>query len=102
MKDFAGKIAFVTGGASGIGLGQATRLVERGCKVVIADYSQDHLDSAMAWFREKDAPVHAIRLDVTDREGFAAAADETERAFGETPDLLFLTAGVNVFGPAEA
>ena len=102
MKDFAGKIAFITGGASGIGLGQAKRLVERGCKVVIADYSQDHLDSAMAWFREKDAPVHAIRLDVTDREGFAAAADETERVFGETPDLLFLTAGVNVFGPAEA
>ena len=55
-----------------------------------------------AYFKEKGAPVHAIKLDVTDREGFAAAADEVERVFGSTPDLLVLTAGVNVFGPAEA
>ena len=102
MKEFAGKLAFITGGASGIGLGQAKRLTERGCRVVIADYSQEHLDAAMEYFRGKDVQVHPIRLDVTDRDGFAAAADETERVFGETPDLLFLTAGVNVFGPAEA
>jgi len=101
MKDFAGKVAFITGGASGIGLAQAKRLTERGVKVVIADFSQAHLDEAMAYFKDKDAQVHAIRLDVTDRQGFAAAADETERVFG-TPDLLLLTAGVNVFGPVEA
>lgn len=101
MKDFAGKVAFITGGASGVGLGQAKRLVERGVKVVIADFSQEHLDEAMAYFNSIKAPVHAIKLDVTDRAGFAAAADETEKVFG-VPDLLFLTAGVNVFGPAEA
>ncbi|MDR9824080.1 SDR family NAD(P)-dependent oxidoreductase, partial [Vibrio sp. FNV 38] len=95
MKEFAGKLAFITGGASGIGLGQAKRLTERGCRVVVADYSQEHLDAAMEYFRGKDVQVHPIRLDVTDRDGFAAAADETERVFGETPDLLFLTAGVN-------
>ena len=71
-------------------------------KVVIADVRQDHLDEAMAYFKGKDAQVHAIKLDVTDREGFAAAADETERVFGGTADLLVLTAGVNVFGPVEA
>ena len=71
-------------------------------KVVIADLRQDHLDEAMGYFREKGAPVHAIRLDVTDREGYAGAADEVERVFGGAPDLLVLTAGVNVFGPAEA
>ena len=67
MKDFAGKIAFITGSASGAGFGQAQIFSEAGMKVVIADVRQDHLDEAMAYFKEKNAPVHAIKLDVTDR-----------------------------------
>jgi NAD(P)-dependent dehydrogenase (short-subunit alcohol dehydrogenase family) len=102
MKDFAGKIAFITGGASGAGFGQAQIFSEAGMKVVIADVRQDHLDEAVAYFKEKGAPAHAIKLDVTDRAAYAAAADETEKVFGGPPDLLVLTAGVNVFGPAEA
>jgi len=102
MKDFAGKIAFITGGASGAGFGQAQIFSEAGMKVVIADIRQDHLDEALAYFKEKGAPVHAIKLDVTDRAAFAAAADEVEKVYGGPPDLLVLTAGVNVFGPAEA
>jgi NAD(P)-dependent dehydrogenase (short-subunit alcohol dehydrogenase family) len=102
MKDFAGKIAFITGGASGAGFGQAQIFSEAGMKVVIADVRQDHLDEAMAYFKQKGAPAHAIKLDVTDRAGYAAAADEVEKVFGSAPDLLVLTAGVNVFGPAEA
>jgi NAD(P)-dependent dehydrogenase (short-subunit alcohol dehydrogenase family) len=102
MKDFAGKIAFITGGASGAGFGQAQIFSEAGMKVVIADVRQDHLDEAMAYFKGKGAPAHAIKLDVTNREAYAAAADEVEKVFGSSPDLLVLTAGVNVFGPAEA
>lgn len=102
MKDFTGKIAFITGGASGAGFGQAQIFSEAGMKVVIADVRQDHLDEAMAYFKEKKAPAHAIKLDVTDRKAYAAAADEVEKVFGASPDLLVLTAGVNVFGPAEA
>jgi NAD(P)-dependent dehydrogenase (short-subunit alcohol dehydrogenase family) len=101
MKDFAGKIAFITGGASGAGFGQAQIFSEAGMKVVIADVRQDHLDEAVAYFKEKGAPIHAIKLDITDRAAYAAAADEVEKVFG-VPDLLVLTAGVNVFGPAEA
>lgn len=101
MKDFAGKVAFITGGASGAGLGYAQIFSEAGMKVVIADARQDHLDEAMAYFKDKNAEVHPIKLDVTDREAFAAAADETEKLYG-VPDLLILNAGVNVFGPAEA
>ncbi len=96
------KIAFITGGASGAGFGQAQIFSEAGMKVVIADVRQDHLDEAMAYFKEKGAPAHAIKLDVTDRAAYAAAADEVEKVFGSSPDLLILTAGVNVFGPAEA
>ena len=102
MKDFAGKVAFITGGASGAGLGYAQIFSEAGMKVVIADASQKHIDQAMEYFTAKGAPVHAIKLDVTDRAAYAAAADETEKVFGSCPDLLILNAGVNVFGPAEA
>jgi NAD(P)-dependent dehydrogenase (short-subunit alcohol dehydrogenase family) len=55
MKDFAGKVLFITGGASGAGFGQAKVFSEAGCKVVIADIRQDHLDEAMAYFKEKKA-----------------------------------------------
>ncbi|MDR1299908.1 MAG: SDR family oxidoreductase [Oscillospiraceae bacterium] len=102
MKDFKDKIVFITGGASGAGFGQAQMFSEAGAKVVIADVRQDHLDEAMEYFKGKNVPVHAIRLDVTDRAGYAAAADEIERIHGAAPDILVLTAGVNVFGPAEA
>jgi NAD(P)-dependent dehydrogenase (short-subunit alcohol dehydrogenase family) len=102
MKDFNGKVAFITGGASGVGFGQAQIFSEAGCKVVIADVRDDHLEEALSYFKNKDAAVHGIKLDVTDRAAFEAAALETERAFGEPPGLLLLTAGVNAFGPAEA
>jgi NAD(P)-dependent dehydrogenase (short-subunit alcohol dehydrogenase family) len=102
MKDFAGKVLFITGGASGAGLGQAKVFGEAGCKIVIADIRQDHLDEAKAYFKDKKVPVHTIKLDITDRKAYAAAADEVEKVFGEPPQLLFNTAGVNTFGPAEA
>jgi NAD(P)-dependent dehydrogenase (short-subunit alcohol dehydrogenase family) len=102
MKDFIGKVAFITGGASGVGFGQAQIFSEAGCKVVIADIREDHLAEALAYFKGKDAAVHGIQLDVTDRKAFESAADETERVFGSPPELLVLTAGVNAFGPAEA
>lgn len=103
MKDFTGKVAFITGGASGAGLGQAKVFSAAGMKVVIADIRQDHLDEAVAYFKkDKKAQVHAIKLDITDRAAFAKAADETEKVFGSPPQLLLNTAGVNAFGPAEA
>ena len=102
MKDFAGKVAFITGGASGAGFGQAQIFSEAGMKVVVADVRDDHIEKASAYFKDKDTQVHFIKLDVMDRQGWAAAADETERVFGTTPDLLIQTAGVNAFGPVEA
>jgi NAD(P)-dependent dehydrogenase (short-subunit alcohol dehydrogenase family) len=102
MKDFAGKVAFITGGASGAGFGQAKVFSEAGCKIAIADIRQEHLDEARAYFKDKKVDVHFIKLDITDRRAYAAAADEVEKVFGEPPQLLFNTAGVNAFGPAEA
>jgi NAD(P)-dependent dehydrogenase (short-subunit alcohol dehydrogenase family) len=100
MEDLAGKVAFITGGASGVGLGQAKVFSEAGCRIVIADVRQDHLDEAMAWFRGRNAAVHPIRLDITDRDAYQAAADEAESVFGPV-QLLFNTCGVSQFGPIQ-
>jgi len=102
VKDFTGKVLFITGGASGAGFGQAKVFSEAGCKVVIADIRQDHIDEAMAYFKEKKADVHAIQLDITDSKAYEAAADEVEKIYGSPPQMLFNTAGVNTFGPPEA
>jgi NAD(P)-dependent dehydrogenase (short-subunit alcohol dehydrogenase family) len=93
-------VAFVTGGGSGIGLGIAGAFVNAGMKVVLADLRQDHLDGALGEFRDRglSQSVHAIRLDVTDRAAMAAAADETERAFGKV-HVLVNNAGVGIQGP---
>lgn len=102
MKDFKDKILFITGAASGAGLAQAKVFSEAGCKLVLADIRQDRLEEAAAHFATNNTPVHTIKLDITDRTAYAAAADEVEQAFGGPPQLLFNTAGVNTFGPAEA
>jgi NAD(P)-dependent dehydrogenase (short-subunit alcohol dehydrogenase family) len=67
--------------------------------VVIADIRQDSLDQAMTHFRNH-RNVHSVLLDVTDREGFARAADEAERVFGRV-HVVCNNAGVNLFVPIE-
>lgn len=100
MQDVEGKVAFITGGASGIGLGIAKACVNAGMKVVIGDIRQDHLDEAKRLFDEQGQghDVHVMSLDVTDREAFERAADETERVFGKV-HLLVNNAGMGLVGP---
>ena len=100
MKEVRGKVAFITGGASGIGLGIAGAFVGAGMKVVLADLRADHIDAALAEFKERgqSKSVHAIRVDVTDRAAMTAAADETERVFGKV-HVLVNNAGVGIQGP---
>ncbi len=100
MENVEGKVAFITGGASGIGLGIAKACAKYGMKVVIADSRQDALDEAMIYFKEKKQPVHAIKLDVTDREAYKLAADETETVFGKI-HVLINNAGVASGGPLQ-
>jgi NAD(P)-dependent dehydrogenase (short-subunit alcohol dehydrogenase family) len=98
MKDLKGKVAFITGGASGIGLGIAKACAKYGMKVVIVDMRQKALDEAMAYFKENNLPAHAINLDVTDRVAYAKAADEAEKVFGKI-HVLVNNAGVGSGGP---
>ncbi|GER23184.1 short-chain dehydrogenase [Zafaria cholistanensis] len=102
MREFAGKIAFITGGASGAGLGQARVFGRAGCRIVIADIRRSAIDEALELLRSEGIEAHGIELDITDRTAYAAAADEVEAVFGSAPQLLFNTAGVNSFGPLTA
>ena len=98
MKDFAGRTAFVTGGANGVGIGIVRCLLNEGCKVAIADIRQNSIDQALATLDNRE--VMGVRLDVASREGFKEAADRVEAEFGPV-SLLFNNAGVNLFQTIE-
>lgn len=99
MKNFAGKVAFVTGGASGIGLGMARNFLAEGMKVVIADCNEAHLDGAREILKGNNA-VHFIKVDVADRENLRAAAQQTLEIFGKI-HVLCNNAGVGGGGNAD-
>ncbi len=90
---FANKVAFITGGAGGIGVGMAKAFSERGMKVVIADFSADTLEKARQELVAFGADAHAICLDVTDRAAVRAAAAEVIARFGAV-HLVCANAGV--------
>jgi len=98
MEDFKERVAFVTGGASGIGLGITRALLEAGCKAVIADLRPDHIAEAKSALAAAGNRLLALELDVTDRAAMAAAADQVEQAFGRI-DILVNNAGVGIEGP---
>jgi NAD(P)-dependent dehydrogenase (short-subunit alcohol dehydrogenase family) len=100
MQDFSGRVAFITGGASGVGLGQAKVFGQAGAKIVLADVRAAALDDALGQLHPLGVRAHGIPLDVTDRAAFARAAQEAEDTFGPV-QLLFNTAGVSMFGPLE-
>jgi NAD(P)-dependent dehydrogenase (short-subunit alcohol dehydrogenase family) len=97
MRDVAGKVAFITGGDSGIGLGIARAFTDAGMKVVITYRTHSHLDEAMKLLQGAAERVHAINLDVTDRDGMEKAAAETIQVFGKV-HVLVNNAGVGVIG----
>jgi NAD(P)-dependent dehydrogenase (short-subunit alcohol dehydrogenase family) len=97
MKDVEGKVAFITGGDSGIGLGIARACADAGMKVVITYRTQAHLDDAMKYLQSAGNRVHAINVDVTDRAAMEKAALETLQVFQKV-HVLVNNAGVAVVG----
>lgn len=100
MDSLRDRTAFITGGASGIGLGMAQAFLGAGMRVVIADLRSAAIADALATLEAGDR-AHAIQLDVTDRGALAAAADEAERVFGPV-HLLCNNAGVGMLGALES
>jgi NAD(P)-dependent dehydrogenase (short-subunit alcohol dehydrogenase family) len=98
MDNLTGKVAFITGGASGIGLGMARTFLEEGMKVSLADWSDEHIAKAKEQLAGNNA-VHFVKTNVAERDSLRAAAAETLEAFGKI-HVLCNNAGVNGGGTA--
>jgi len=98
MTDIAGRTAFITGGANGIGLGIARALARAGARLALADLDAAGLERARLELGAL-TPVETVVLDVTDRAGMAAAAERVEALLGPV-SLLVNNAGVAAGGPA--
>lgn len=98
ITDVQGKVAYITGGASGIGLGIARVFHEAGMKVVIGYLDNLHIGDAMKHFPADDPRVHAIQHDVMSREAWERTADEIEKKFGAL-HILVNNAGVGLQAP---
>jgi NAD(P)-dependent dehydrogenase (short-subunit alcohol dehydrogenase family) len=82
MKDVQGRVAVVTGAASGIGRGMCEAFIEAGMRVVLADVERQALERTTQTLREAGADVHAVVTDVSKPEQVEALADETLRHYG--------------------
>ncbi len=98
MRNFAGRVAFVTGGASGIGYGMVQNFLGLGMHVVIVDFNPDYLEEAQQALAGRD--VHFVQADVGDRDQVRAAAEAAVRAFGKI-HILCNNAGIGGGGNAE-
>ena len=98
MEDFAGKVAVITGGASGIGLATAKALAAEGMNIVVADIEQAAIDRALPEIAAAGVEVLGVRTDVTKLADVQALADKTWERFGGC-HVLFNNAGVAVAGP---
>jgi NAD(P)-dependent dehydrogenase (short-subunit alcohol dehydrogenase family) len=99
---FAGRVAIVTGGASGIGLATARRFAREGAQVVIADLDQNGADKAAASIAgEVGAGTIGVRCDVSDERDVAGCLKSAVDRFRRV-DIIVNNAGLMVFKPLDA
>jgi NAD(P)-dependent dehydrogenase (short-subunit alcohol dehydrogenase family) len=94
--DLKGKVAWITGGGSGIGLAGALALTKAGARVVISGRTARSNEEALAQL-ERAGDAAAVLLDVADRKAVAAAAADIEKRHGRI-DILVNSAGTNIGG----
>jgi 2-deoxy-D-gluconate 3-dehydrogenase len=95
MFDLTGRVALVTGGNGGIGLGMATGLAKAGATVMIAGRNGAKNDAAVAGLRALGAKAESIAVDVTDPASITAMVEETAKRLGRL-DILVNNAGTNI------
>ena len=99
MKEFAGKVAVITGGASGIGRAMAERFAAEGMKVVLGDIEQTALDKAVTELKAKGFESAGLRTDVSKAEDVEALAKHAVDTFGAV-HIACNNAGVGMGGSA--
>lgn len=97
ITELSGKVAFITGGASGIGAALAAKLASAGAHVWIADRQ---VDAARALADQLGAAAHAVELDVRDPDAFSEAVGRTVQTDGRI-DYLFNNAGIGIGGEVD-
>jgi NAD(P)-dependent dehydrogenase (short-subunit alcohol dehydrogenase family) len=97
MKDVKGRVAVVTGAASGIGLATAHRFADEGMRLVLADIESEPLGAAEAAIKAKGADVLAVRTDVASQDAVTRLADAAFSTFGNV-HVVFNNAGVAATG----
>ncbi|MEQ8660673.1 MAG: SDR family NAD(P)-dependent oxidoreductase, partial [Gammaproteobacteria bacterium] len=100
MNDFKGKVAVITGGASGIGLAVARALGAAGARLVLADIEQPALDNAVAALGDTGTAAIGVVTDVASRDAVDNLAARAWDTFGAV-DIVMNNAGVAVFGPTQ-
>lgn len=100
MEDLNGKVAVITGGASGIGLATAKRFAREGMRIVLADIEEGPLSSAVDEIKALGAEAIGVRTDVGDLAQVEALADRTFDHFGAA-HIVFNNAGVAISGPIQ-
>jgi len=95
IKDVKDKVAYVTGGSSGIGLGIARALHEQGAKVILGNLDDKQFADALKFFPANDPRVATVIHNVMERDLWEAKADEIEKKFGPV-DILVNNAGVGL------
>src|SRR5215510_11459428 len=100
-SSLSGKVAFVTGGASGIGAALTTELVDGGAEVWIADRQVGPAQELAQRLNSGGGQAHAIELDVRDYPPFEQAVAEAVQRSGRI-DYLFNNAGIGVAGEVDS
>jgi NAD(P)-dependent dehydrogenase (short-subunit alcohol dehydrogenase family) len=100
MFDLAGKVAIVTGGNGGIGLGMARGLAGAGASIVVAARNAEKSARAIGQLRQLRGQAEFIAVDVREESSVKALVDQTARRFGRI-DILINNAGINVRKPPQ-
>jgi NAD(P)-dependent dehydrogenase (short-subunit alcohol dehydrogenase family) len=89
-----GKVAFITGGGSGIGAAAGKRLAREGARVALVGHTPDEIEGVAQKINEAGGEAVALEADVADGEAVKRAVDETVARFGRL-DIVFANAGIN-------
>jgi 3-hydroxybutyrate dehydrogenase len=100
MSQLEGKVAFITGAASGIGKEIALEFAREGAKIIIADLNQQGADATAAEIEKSGRKAIGIAIDVTDEAQVEAAVQNAIKAFGNI-DILISNAGIQIVHPIE-